>query len=319
MPDVDNETEMDPLSAIGATKALVTTANTAAKNTLIQALLMPTAKVYGEHWAEQHKQRLKAEAAAKRQANAEAHLKAVQPLLSSDFHPDPEMTEEWFDGAQGVDPVDDELSEAWRATLLAIGSGNPFRQRMLKVVKEMSADEARAFVSLARRQPSSIWAAMMSTGPGVFQPLALAEYRSRLEGLGLIRSRWDVIGGPQGRLTIITVGMMFAGVMAVRFIAATPPYVRGLTAETIDGLMPLLLVSITLMGLAFLARALTNISLTTFGLELAAAIARIRSSAHGASPVDMGTSTKDDGPDQNKPQPAAKKSKTKRKAKPVAE
>lgn len=50
MPEVEEETEMDPVTAAGAAKGLMTTANSVTKNSLFQALFLPTAKAYGDHW-----------------------------------------------------------------------------------------------------------------------------------------------------------------------------------------------------------------------------------------------------------------------------
>ena len=270
---------MDPLTAAGAAKALTTTANAASKNTFLQALFMPTAKAYGDHWGAETREKLKRAAAAKKQQNVEAHLLAVQPHVESRFQPDPELTEEWMRGAESVDPVDEELSKAWRATLLAIGRGDPYRKRMLSVVQSMSPDEARAFLMIATRLRRSSILAELSSGPGGYPVFSLNDYRARLEGLGLVRSRWEMLGSPSNRLTFVSVALLILIVFGVRATSMLPSAAGlNLDFEVWDVLIGFSVVLGLVLGLLTLFWSTTVISLSTFGQALADAIVRLQSS-----------------------------------------
>jgi hypothetical protein len=191
---------MDPIStAVGLSKA----AKSIGESSLLKTLLGPVAAVQGEHWAEARREALGRAKTAKANANRAAHVSAVAAILEDQhFDADPALAEAWLDDAGAIDPVDEDLSAAWRAVFLAIGEGDVHRQRLLEVVKEMKPDEARAFIRLADRRPSI---------------QVESDYRKRLESLGLVRSYFDLL--VSGRVVFAAlVSVLFAGlVTAVPF------------------------------------------------------------------------------------------------------
>ena len=176
----DDGLAMDPITtAAGLAKvagAAAGTANTIAKNSLVHNLLGPVTKAYGDHWGEQARANLKAglkEAAeAKKAENLSAHARAVRDRIGDDFKPDPALSEEWVAGAEGIDPQDAELAAAWRGVLLAIGSGEIQRRRLLNAVQSLSPEEAHAFMAIY-------------VAKGAYSE-SVAPYRSRLESYGLL-------------------------------------------------------------------------------------------------------------------------------------
>ncbi len=305
---------MDPIAAAGAAKSLTATAGAAAKNPFLQALLMPMAKAYGDHWGRATRERLAAAAVAKKRNNVEEHLVAVRPQLDDAFRPDPVMAEEWLTGSEEIDPVDEELSAAWRATLLAIGSGDPYRQRMLTTVRSMSPDEARAFVLLARRGQDRFGVG----GPyGLsFYPLrehqfSLSDDRGRLEGLGLVRSRTAMLGGPSSRWGFSLCLLVLLAAFALQAASLIPPWSQYRSAEVIDGTMPLVLSVVAVLGLWTVTRAMTSISLTEFGFALARAILRMESFER-SQPERQTTESSPEGSPTRKPRKRAAASSAKK-------
>ena len=168
---------MDPLSAaagLAKTAGVAAgAANSASKNSIVHALYLPAAKAWGEYNEEKAREKIAAAKVKKRQKNLQSHLEAVQSTVKDEFAPDPGLAEEWIAGAERVDPIDEELSAAWRAVLLAIGSGEPYRQRLLDAVKTMTPDEASVFMWVAERHR---WPRGETT----------TDYRCRFEALKLM-------------------------------------------------------------------------------------------------------------------------------------
>lgn len=284
MPEVEEETEMDPVTAAGAAKGLMTTASSVSKNSLFQALFLPTAKAYGDHWGAETREKLQQAKAAKKRSNIASHLQAVQPQISVEFKPDPELTEAWMSGAEDIDPVDEELSRAWRATLLAIGEANPHRKRMLETVRGMSAEEASAFEAIFRRVRRTPLVTSFY-GIGRQYPASISEHRGRLESLGLVHSRWHMLFSPYGRQAIAMVGFMVATGLLVGPMFSV---VRGqgeLVRIWSEAVTPLTLSLAFLLGFMMLMRMMMDLSLTSFGHSLAAAIVRLGDTQSGKAHV----------------------------------
>ena len=177
------EDPLDPLSAIGLAKAAnaaVATTETVAKSGVFQALVMPTARAYGDHWGKNVKEKLQAAKEVKKESNLSAHLEVLRSKVKEDSQADPTLVQDWLEGVENIDPIDKDLSTAWRGVLLSIADGSLYRKRLLDVVKNMTAGEAHAFMLIAKRTI-------------VTQDDTISEYRSGLEKLGLTRRPAEVI------------------------------------------------------------------------------------------------------------------------------
>ena len=102
---------MDPVAAAGA-KAIAEATTSVAKTGIVQALLLPIAKVYGEHWAKEAKEKIAIAVEVKKQKNLAAHLAGANFAGQTDLDPDPALLKIWIDGVENVDPVDTDLSAA---------------------------------------------------------------------------------------------------------------------------------------------------------------------------------------------------------------
>lgn len=119
----------------------------------------------------------------------------------------------------------------------------------------------------------------MATNPfyglGRQYPAPISEYRSRLEGLGLIRSRWDMLLSPYGRQVMAMVACLVAIGLMLGPIASMVRGYRELSLLWGEAVMPLMLGLPLLLLIMTLTRMMTDLSLTSFGRVLASAIARL--------------------------------------------
>ncbi|WP_126113376.1 MULTISPECIES: hypothetical protein [unclassified Bosea (in: a-proteobacteria)] len=169
-------------TAIGA-------ANAVAKNSLVRDLLGPLAKAYGADWGERAKERLEAAKAERRAKNLEAHVANAEREVPLDDL-DPAILEQWAVAVSEVDPLDEQLSNAWRAAIKAVASHNPYREKILRLLKSMTPDEVYQFI-----------------GRRSFYGLP-AEYRDRFVDLGLCQPFKERI--LQTAIMTLPIGLMLA-------------------------------------------------------------------------------------------------------------
>jgi hypothetical protein len=109
-------------------------------------LFGPLAKAYGDHWGLEAKEKLEAKRQEKKAANAQSHVAILAQVHAKRSYEDifsDRQFEEWIQSASDVDPeVDPDLAEFWRAALIAIAEGDPARDRLLRIVKSLSSDDA---------------------------------------------------------------------------------------------------------------------------------------------------------------------------------
>jgi len=262
--------DMEPISAAKAVSATASAANAVAKNSIVQALFLPTAKAYGDHWGREAKEKLAAAADAKREENVTAHLEAVRRTIGADFQPDPALADAWIDGVKDVDPVDADLAAAWRGVLLAIGAGDLHRQKLLSVVKALSPEEAHSFMLLAA-----------TDNRGDVEHVS--EHRRRLEELGLLRRPLDLAFDQQTRQTLMTFAMSVVMVVTVAVVipamVAIAPRAFPIApdfANLIQAAGTTLGVMVAVMGLLRLFFSLSRPRLSALGYALVAVANRVR-------------------------------------------
>lgn len=136
---------MDPASVSSAVGA----ANALAKNSLVRDLLGPVAKAYGADWGERAQERLEKAKVERRAKNLEEHIAKAEQDIPID-RVDPTILEAWAIAVSEVDPADEELSDAWRAALRAAATSNPYREKILRVLQNMTSDEVHHFIAKGR-------------------------------------------------------------------------------------------------------------------------------------------------------------------------
>jgi len=210
------------------------------KTGVIKALLLPTAKAYGDDWGRRAKERLAEAAKARQAANLEAHVEAIRGRVSEDSNPDPQLTSDWLDGARDIDPEDKELSAAWRATMLAIARGDAQRSELLSIIKTMTPSEAAAFLVLTRRLRQ-----------GAISLAGALDYKPRLQTMGLLRAPGQAFSRPS-----MVMVLLFISLLAIAFLFLLFAESRGVPTALSRTLDPVFVWATVLMGYGFVMSAL---------------------------------------------------------------
>lgn len=269
--DGSGDDDMDPMSAVGAANALAKTTNTLTKNSVFQALFLPVAKAYGDHWGREAREKLKAAASTKAQDNVLSHLEAVRRHAGEDFKPDPSLTAEWLDGVEKVDPADKELSAAWQGVMLAIGSGNIMRSRLLRVVKELTPEIAHSFIVVSRRR--------YNIDTFIRPPIGIPpEDRRRLVEMGLVKRPSDLLTSPNSIVFILLVmwGLISGFTLLDTYLSTPEMGGPDFSSEKIARIRALSIVVVVGPIIGGLAVLFGQVRLTALGEELRRFILRAR-------------------------------------------
>ncbi|RWN30131.1 MAG: hypothetical protein EOR97_17315 [Mesorhizobium sp.] len=136
------EDESEDAQVPGLAGAVVSAVNSG----IGKSLFGPTAKAVGDYWGERTNETLD-RWRAERSKNATSHVAAVMavegPSTRSFSESRAQLQEEWLEGAEKIDPVDEpELASLWRASLAAIMKGDPYAEEMVKALRDLSPLDA---------------------------------------------------------------------------------------------------------------------------------------------------------------------------------
>lgn len=130
-------------------------------STVLRTVLTPSAEYVGQELRNALRLKVEELKGHRQTENLRAHLAEVLEDIRRDAPPDAgsdpdpvrqlELFEAWCDGAQDVDPEDDELSQLWRRLLTRIAKGRVRSGLLINTLKHLDAFDAQLLLRFSRR------------------------------------------------------------------------------------------------------------------------------------------------------------------------